>query len=410
MWVSQNGLSITVLTEKSYPDYDHSLLALSSSLLQAMDYPIQHNPLKTLDKARLKDARHLVLLVLDGWGWDFFQQWKHTMDLPPETREQWIYSVFPSTTSAALTSLYTAESPYEHGYLGWSLYLNDQDCFFNVLPGTMQGRGFPEKDQAQAIYDSLPVRSIFQKVQDRGDRRSCFLVSPQAFRQSFYSNMVSKGAQAVHYRRDRDFARAVFSPVKKHSHGRTFSMAYHENPDKMLHKCGTRSNWAAGYHRELGHLLCKLASRFRGTDTVLLVTADHGLTDMDSYLEINEVQELMDLLVHPPFPESRFSSFWVKDGQEELFKERFESLMGQDYILLTREEFLTEEWLGPGKAHPRMESYLGQFLAIAKGRRGIKYYGSDKAKKRKPGQYKAHHAGITSEEIRVPLLVMDFPE
>lgn len=366
--------------------------------------------LEELPTGLLGNRRHLMLVVLDGLGWEILQRGLPFMDMPPEIQLSRISSVFPPTTAAALTSIYTGLPPKEHGYMGWTLYLRKRDYLVNVLPGYVIGKGLAHGDLADQVYGDLPLRSLFTQVQEEGDGRSCFLVSPHSFRSSSYSRMVGKDAQPIHYKREKDFIRALFSSVKKHQNEKTFTLAYSENPDKMIHKSGTESAGLQAYLVKLSHDMCKLASRLRGTDTLVSITADHGLVPMNTYHSINEIPEIMELLVRPPFPESRFCSFFVKSGKKEEFRRRFMDLAGGDFWLLEREEFLELGLLGPGKEHPLLESFLGDFIAIALGGSGIKHYGGDRARKRKPGQFKAHHAGITAGEMQVPLMVMDFPE
>ncbi|MDA3851237.1 MAG: alkaline phosphatase family protein [Spirochaetaceae bacterium] len=398
----------TALNKYPFPDYNNSILSLSSSLLLSMGCPVDHPSLGILPPHYAAGFDHVVLLILDGLSYNYLHENRPNMDLPPEGQIHSISSVFPPTTAAALTTLYTGCSPMEHGYLGWTLFLKKLQCYASVLPGTLLGKRQEKSEPLPPIYQDLPLKGLFQRIQQQGDGRSCFYVFPQAYQTSQYTAMIGQGAHWIHYKKDKDFVGAVYSPVKKYPQEKTFTMAYHENPDKMLHLTGTQSPWAKYYPKHLGHQLCKMASRFRGSNTLLLVTADHGMTDMQGYLTLNETPELMDLLIRPPFPESRFLSFFVKPGKKELFKQRFMELLADDFLLIDRREFLRGNFLGPGKAHVLMEDFLGDYLAVATGHRGIKYYGSEKKLKRKSGQYKGHHAGITPEETNVPLMIFPF--
>ncbi|MBO7336886.1 MAG: phosphodiesterase, partial [Lachnospiraceae bacterium] len=70
-----------------------------------------------------------------------------------------------------------------------------------------------------------------------------------------------------------------------------------------------------------------------------------------------------------------------------------------DFILLTKEEVLESRLFGSGPEHPLFRDMLGDFLAVATG---------DKALFAKPGEdpgFKAMHAGLTTEEMQIPLIV-----
>lgn len=390
-------------------DYSQSLLALSASLLQGMGCPPGHETLDLLPPEEVASYRHIVLMVFDGMGYSFLKEGLADMDMPPEAELYKISSVFPPTTAAAMTTLYTGLSPAEHGYFGWTLYMKDPGCYLNILPGTLLGKGAPAGEVLDQVYAQLPVTSIYTRIENEGDRRQGFLVQPQSIGGSRYSRMTTQSAQVIKYKRDKDFARAVYSPVKKNPDEKTFTLCYSENPDKQMHLSGTRGPWAEDYRKKLGHLFCKLASRYRDSSTLLLITSDHGMVDMEEYYAINEDPELMDLLARPPFPESRLLSFFVKEGKKDLFRERFLRKLGKDFMLVGGAEFLKKPWLGPGKLHPCYQDYVGDFVALATGRKGIKYYGTEKSQKRKPGCFKAHHAGFRPEEFSIPLIKMPFP-
>src|SRR6187551_2086895 len=69
--------------------------------------------------APLEGATTVVLLVLDGLGWDAVQE--HARHLPTLARcdGRSITTVAPSTTASALTSITTGLAPAEHGIVGF---------------------------------------------------------------------------------------------------------------------------------------------------------------------------------------------------------------------------------------------------------------------------------------------------
>ena len=81
---------------------------------------------------------HVLLILLDGLGFDiwtgpaagvpFFERLSRRGDVTSLT------AVFPSTTSASLTTLATGHTPREHGLLEWNLYLPEVDDVIATLP------------------------------------------------------------------------------------------------------------------------------------------------------------------------------------------------------------------------------------------------------------------------------------
>ncbi len=67
------------------------------------------------------EARQVLLLVLDGLGWEQLEQRRHLMPILAGMEGQAISSVVPSTTATALTSITTGLSPGEHGVVGYRI-------------------------------------------------------------------------------------------------------------------------------------------------------------------------------------------------------------------------------------------------------------------------------------------------
>src|ERR1700733_12500082 len=97
------------------PDYRGACIA---NLLDALSAPADAAPEWLPQTAR--GAERLILLVLDGLGWEQLQT--RTALAPTlaaaDGAHRPITSVAPTTTATALTSLTTGRSPSEHGILG----------------------------------------------------------------------------------------------------------------------------------------------------------------------------------------------------------------------------------------------------------------------------------------------------
>src|SRR5205823_7668058 len=78
------------------------------------------------------DARQVVLLALDGLGWDRLQERPSLAPTMCELAGGPITSVVPSTTATALTSLTTGEPPARHGVVGYRVRVAGNEVL-NVL-------------------------------------------------------------------------------------------------------------------------------------------------------------------------------------------------------------------------------------------------------------------------------------
>ena len=107
------------------PDYDNSVLSTVASILKRYGGESRYPRIPELDALMRPAPKHVVMLLLDGMG-----QLALDAHLPEDSflrrnLLRTVTAVFPSTTAASTTAYYAAQSPNEHGWLGWSLYFKE---------------------------------------------------------------------------------------------------------------------------------------------------------------------------------------------------------------------------------------------------------------------------------------------
>ena len=103
------------------------------------------------------------------------------------------------------------------------------------------------------------------------------------------------------------------------------------------------------------------------------------------------------MLKRLPSIEPRAINFFVKNGLLNDFKKLFNDNYSKYYKLYTKQEILDSKLFGEGKQHELIDMFLGDYMALA-----IDKYmftlGNGKG-------YIAHHAGMSEDEMMVPLIV-----
>ena len=107
------------------PNYNHSILSTITSVLKYYNVETNHKSLNTLDDILNKKIyKNIVLIILDGLG-------EHILnDISidgyfNQSKIDCVTSVYPSTTTAALTTYYSGRTPWETGWIGWSQYFKE---------------------------------------------------------------------------------------------------------------------------------------------------------------------------------------------------------------------------------------------------------------------------------------------
>ena len=182
-----------------------------------------------------------------------------------------------------------------------------------------------------------------------------------------------------------------------------FIMAYCDNPDSLLHKYGTSSEEAYSFIETAQEKISQLYTELP-EDTLLIISADHGHKDIEKCYSLLDYPEIQECLILPAYLESRVIAFWVKENMKKEFEERFNKVFKKEFWLLTKEEFLNKNFLGFGQKHPKIDDFVGNYIALSTSSSIIRiesFLAEGKTIK------KSTHCGLSKEEMEVPLIVIE---
>ena len=385
------------------PDFNHCLVNLSNSVLKKFGVETTAGTLPLADRFLSGNYKNVVLLLLDAMGMSILE--KH-LDPAGFFRSHFagsFDSVYPPTTVAATTSLLSALYPNEHGWLGWDIFYPRVGKNVTVFRNTEQIR---EKEGAMPIaagpdgtarwtMDSLeeplpaaeynvgfqytPYKNIIDQIKETGG--NAYAATP----------FMPPNPQSIEAILDR-VSILCCEP------GRKFIYAYWNEPDSTMHRTGTESCETHAMVTSLEKTVEKAVSEL--SDTLFLITADHGHMDSKNCCLL-DYPEIMKCLVRLPSIEPRTLNFFVKKEYIETFPDTFGRYFGDSFLLLTRDEVLSLHLFGTGQNHSDLEDMIGDYVALAVSDTSI--FNTHLEAQEMPGG----HAGLTEEEIKIPLIVID---
>ncbi|NQT64823.1 MAG: alkaline phosphatase family protein [FCB group bacterium] len=387
-----------------YPDYKNSIVNLVSSILKAYDVKTDHPPLEQLDTINLKLKKNIIFIILDGFGMNLLTKFASSTTFLNMNFISPITSVFPSTTSAAITSLITGKTPWEHGAIGWTLYFKEFAKNIDYLPNWDSITTTTQDAEQYNVIDYIGADNIFNKISKITHDVQQFYLAHEELSQSPNIIRNSGTAEIISYSDHKHLYKTLNKLISKKSSDRKLIFVYSSSPDKIEHHHGVYANEVEKFIQETDSALKVLSSQLAGTNTTILLTADHGLIDVHDYYYVNEDEKLFDSMIMPTFPEPRFISFFVKNHKMRQFEKAFKKYE-EKFLLFDREEFLKHKLLGIGKMHPKIDDFIGDYMAIAISDSAMKsiYMQNGKWKQ----EFYAHHAGLTEDEMLVPLIKID---
>jgi len=325
------------------------------------------------------DAEQVVLLVLDGLGW---QQMSERAQLTPTLGSLDggpITTVAPSTTASALASITIGVPPGEHGVVGYRIATHGS--ILNVL------RWATASGDART---SVPPRD-FQPIEP-------FLgfhppvVTKAEFARSGFTLAHLREARWHPWRMPSTLVAEVTQLARA---GEPFVYAYYDGLDKVAHEYGLGLHYDAEL-RFVDRLVASLLE-FLPEEVALLVTADHGHVHTgDELVDLAEpVRELTSLMSG----EARFRWLHARRGSEAQLLERAAECHGDVAWVVGVEQVLAEGWFGP-VVSPEAAERLGDVAVVSRSRVAI-----DDPADTGPIRLVGRHGGLTEAEMLVPLLV-----
>jgi hypothetical protein len=388
------------LADLPRPDYSGGgLLNLMASLIRARGGRSAHRSLRGLSPALLRRPKKVVLLLLDGLGSNqllrFISGGKGRRFLAIHPWQN-ITTICPATTAAAVTTFATGASPAEHAILGWHLHLPDLGLVGTILPFiTRTDTPLATGEFDLATYLALPAplatirgrRVLISQGHIPTSRTS--LAQPWWTERHAFENLDGL------LRHLRAFGR---------SRGRAYAYAYWPHYDSHCHQHGPQGRVSAAHLAELDAFLARAQKALAGTDTLLLVTADHGHMQTRTALNLSQIPGFYDTLSILPSGDARMVHCFVRPArvQEFLRLTRSPPLLGAA-ACASHAEVLRTGLLGPGRPHPALKNRLGDYVLFAAPGHAFLYppaLSSYNELKR------GNHGGLSADELQVPLFVI----
>ncbi len=324
-------------------------------------------------------CRQLVLLVLDGLGYNqLVTRLQYLPNLAGLNLSR-IHSVAPTTTASALTSITTGRPPSSHGVVGYRMRVGPSEVINTLRWMT---------DRKESRWDLAPLKLA--------PVEPFFGLSPAVVTKAIFGN---SGFSTAHLRGGRNFGWRTQSGIVSWiqellKDGEPLVYVYYDGVDTTAHEFGLREK----YERELEFLDYMIGAIVDALPpgVGLAITSDHGQVEV-----MKEPFQLPgEVLSNVNFQsgEGRFRWLHLRSKSLETVVDALGESLGEVARVMTRQEVVEQGIFGPDMGSD-FQRRLGDVALIAT--QPVAFFDPLDTG---PFELVCRHGALTADEVAVPLL------
>ena len=404
-------LNLPVPTEFTLPDYAGGSIAnVPATIARMLGTTLTGLPALPEDMWQsLGRVKRVVLLTLDGFGWNQFQARQELVTAVSQkaTITKQLTSIFPSTTVAALSSLWTGSAPAQHGLVGLRLFFPE----YAVSAGMLDFSPLFIRAQDALVDAGLDPKTFLQQP-GVGEQLAAAGIPTFAFKgyeivDSVLSQMHGRGVkESFGVITFADMMVQMRELLHKRAGEPLFINAYWPTIDSLSHY----HTWqGTAVTAEVRAIFYQLQTEFLDAltdaarqDTAFFIVADHGqeLTPLSQQIFLSDHPELEKMLFMRPTGEPRVVYLYTKHGCHEAAIDYINTKLGHAMTAVASQDALAAGLFGPEPFATNVADRFGDVVAIMRG--GYTLF--SEAERPKAHRMIGRHGGMTHAEMQVPWL------
>lgn len=368
--------------------HNKNVISIISSILNSFNIESNVSTNKIVSNELSKNYKNVVFFIFDGLGYYNLLELLEGDSILIENLRDKLSTVFPPTTAAATTSLHTCSFPEEHGWMGWSVYFEGDDKEIELFHNQDK---YKREIIAEPFYGGKYLRNnnVYKKMDELG-------IENHTFYPYFIKN--KQCGKNTHKYTELDDLYNKIVEISENDR-KKYMAVYNPFPDGVMHRQGVDSQETIDSINKIENFINELSDNL--TDSLIIITADHGLIKTKT-VYIDEYPELINCMKRELSNDARFPNFFIKDEYMDEFPQLFNKYFSNDFILLSKLEFIELKLFGPNQENYYADMFLGDYVGL--GISNIKIH--HKIPEIQNTQFKADHSGFTEKELSVPLIMI----
>jgi len=348
-------------------------------------------------------SKKTLFILIDAFGYDTFKKSikdKEIKNIFAKFKVRKVSSVFPTTTAAAITSIFSGEPPGKHGIYEWHMYSSKIKMEFKPLMFEAVDENMQSKFEKVATKKLVKHKNFTKELTKNGVE--VYQIVPYEIVNSKYSSF-GKG-KIIGYR---NFVEAIIKTKHaiRNEKKKSFFYLYLPQYDESEHLNSPYSEESIKLAKEILRLLDEEIFSIKGLKIIL--TADHGCIEIKKEIKLENKKWFWKEVWENLKPCCRRKILPV-GSPRDLFLHAKKNKIDRVINILKKkigkyaEIYKTEELIKIGlfgeKVSRQFKKDIGNVTILPKDGILISFYNSEK-------ETKGMHGGLSKEESFVPLII-----
>lgn len=371
-----------------------------SSIARSFGVETPYNELSYLSSTDISRYDNVVNFIIDGLGYNYMTS-KGEGSLLCNNIIGRMTSVFPSTTATAITSFATGLTAKEHGITGWFMKLDGEKESVPsvILPYVSRNDGKHLSEYGISAKKVIPANVLTEQL------KKTYVIIPDLMKNSTYTQKFLKGAERFGYNDTETFFNTTINLCKQKTTHKKYIYSYFPAFDELFHRFGSEHDGLFRLYKQLDSYFEEFLKHLNGTNSLVIVTADHGLMDTpkDRNINLNNYPEITKMLSFPLCGEPRVAYAYVKDEYKDNFISIAEKELSCCCDIYKAADLVNTGVFGLYDEHRYFRDRIGDFILIAKEDYVIRDFLPDEC----VDFLKGNHGGLSDDELFTPLTVFE---
>lgn len=394
--------------------HGQSILNIPASICRAFNLePIHSVPLRYEIFPQIDtNIQRIIIILMDGLALSRFSSWLENgkisvwNQLLKSGSIAPITSISPSTTSAAMTTLWTGHSPAEHGVMGYEMWLKQYGIVSNMISQAPMSFKSGHANLSQAGFDAETVLTT-PKLGEHLVRNGVSTYSFQHYSiaNSGLSRTFMNDIQIYPYSNEAECWVNMRELIDSKLHEKLYLWTYWSALDNLGHRYGPDDERTVTYFenfsRNLEYNLINQLTESQRKGTLLIFTSDHGqvTTPKNPIYSLTNHPEFINNLHIKPTGESRLTYLHVKPNKEETVRAYVEKTWPDQFVVFESSQLLDAGLFGHGTPHPDIHNRIGDLVVLAKNNNYLWWSEEE-------NPLIGRHGGLTELDMIVPFVAI----